>query len=239
MCPSLGGIGYNLTLGGLSGGKLSEETKQKISIGNIGKKLSDETKKKLAIKATGRPKSEETKRKIGDASRGKTLPPRTEEHRKKLSVSNTGKTASEEAKVKMREAAAIRKASGCTVSDETRALISKSKSGESHHMYGKTHTQESKDAISQALKGRKKNPESVKKSAESRRGRKTSPEENERKMKSVEQWSTDGTTLLRIFKSLTEAAQYMGVSISSISSCLSGRYKTAAKFKWKFSDLKI
>lgn len=143
---------------------------------------------------------------------------------------------SEKTRQKMRDAAAKRKASGYVISESTRALLSASKSGKSHHMYGKTHTQESKDASSKALKGRKRNPESVKKSAESRRGRKASPEETARKMKAVEQWSIDGTTFIRSFKSLTEASQNIGAGISSISSCLSGRNKTSAGFKWKFSE---
>lgn len=235
MCPSLGGIGYNMTLGGGSGGKLCEETRQKISIGNTGKRLTEETKQKIAIKATGRPKSEETRRKIGAASRGRILPPRSEEHRKNLSISNTGKTRSLVSIQKQKDAAAKRREAGYVISEETRTRLSKSKSGEAHPMHGKTHTQEAKDAISKALKGRKRNPESVKKSAESRRGRKSSSEENARKMKPVEQWSVDEKTLIGRFNSVSEAAGAIGVSVSALSSCLSGRNKTSAGFKWKFS----
>jgi group I intron endonuclease len=143
---------------------------------------------------------------------------------------------SEETRQRMREAHAKRKASGYSIGDSTRALLSAAKSGKSHHMYGKTHKQESKDAISKALKGRKRDPEAVRKSAESRRGRKRSPEENAKKMKSVEQWSVDGTTLIRIFNSLTEAAGFIGIGVPSISSCVNGHHKTSAGFKWKFSE---
>ena len=103
-------------------------------------------------------------------------------------------------------------------------------------MYGKTHRPESKEAISKALKGRKMNPESVEKSAASRRGRKVSPEENARKMKAVEQWSKDGCIFIRSFTSITEASQNVGVGISALSSCLSGRNKTSGGFTWKFSE---
>jgi group I intron endonuclease len=143
---------------------------------------------------------------------------------------------SEETRQRMREAAAKRKDSGYTISEFTRALLSACKSGENHHMYGKTHKQESKDAISKRLKGRKMNPDSVKKSAESRRGRKTSLEENERKMKSVEQWSNDGKILINTFKSVSEAAQSIGIGITALSSCLNGRNKTSAGFVWKFTE---
>ena len=122
---------------------------------------------------------------------------------------------SEETKQRMRDAAAKRKASGYKIAESTRALLSERKSGRAHHMYGKTHRPESKEAISKALKGRKMNPESVEKSAASRRGRKVSPEENARKMKAVEQWSKDGCIFIRSFTSITEASQNVGVGISA------------------------
>ena len=63
------------------------------------------------------------------------------------------------------------------ISDKTRAKMSKAqidnphpRFGRDNHMYGKPHTQESKDKMSRALKGRKLSPESIAKSAKSRIG---------------------------------------------------------------------
>lgn len=52
-------------------GKLSEETKKKISEANKGKHLSEETKKKLSDVHKGKPKSEEWKRKMSESQKGK------------------------------------------------------------------------------------------------------------------------------------------------------------------------
>jgi hypothetical protein len=49
---------------------LSEETKRKISLSNMGKKLSDETKEKLRLSAIGRRHSDESKQKMSLSRRG-------------------------------------------------------------------------------------------------------------------------------------------------------------------------
>ena len=61
--------GYNLRLGGEGGGKLSEETKRKISESRKGKTLSKETKRKLSELNKGKKHSKETKRKISESLR--------------------------------------------------------------------------------------------------------------------------------------------------------------------------
>jgi group I intron endonuclease len=83
--------GYNLKGGGGSTGKLSEDSKRKISYTLI-----------------GRPKSEEFKQKISESTKrdkhpmyGKT---HTEESKQKMSAASLGKTLSEETKQKISEA---------------------------------------------------------------------------------------------------------------------------------------
>lgn len=91
--------GYNRDHGGISRGKVSEETRRKISkstkgekSAHYGKHHSEETKRKLSIAAKNRPPmSAETRRKIGEAERGekhwtygKTF---SEEHRKRIAES--------------------------------------------------------------------------------------------------------------------------------------------------------
>lgn len=89
MCPSLGGIGYNLTLGGLAGGKLCEETKQKIGDALRGVPKSEESKKKLSEtrKAMNWTPSPEHKEKLLYASRQNKTP----EHRHRIGLQNSKK----------------------------------------------------------------------------------------------------------------------------------------------------
>lgn len=79
----------------MKGGKLTEETKRKMSIARKGKKLSDATREKIRQSLMGHPMSEETKRKLSEANRdkriwnkGKTWP---DEIRKKISETNKAK----------------------------------------------------------------------------------------------------------------------------------------------------
>jgi group I intron endonuclease len=136
--------GYNLKEGGGSNGKLSEETKQRIS--EAKQNMSEETRRKMS-EATrgdknhnyGKTKSEETKQKMSKAHTGKTL---NKEYRKKISEAtrgdknhNYGKPKSEETKQKMSKAQLGEKNHnyGKTMSEETRQKMSKARLGEKHH----------------------------------------------------------------------------------------------------------
>lgn len=81
-------FGLNLREGG-RGGRMSEETKQKMSILRKGNKH-----------ALGKKHSEETKKRCGEARKGKT---RSEETKKKMSEAQKGKIVSQETKAKMSE----------------------------------------------------------------------------------------------------------------------------------------
>ena len=80
------------------GKKLSEEHKKKIALASIGKKMSEETRRKLSLANIGKKMSEETKQKIALAKKGKNL---SEEHKKKMSLAKKGKKMSEEHKQKI------------------------------------------------------------------------------------------------------------------------------------------
>lgn len=67
--------GYNLSTGGNSKGHLSDETKRKISLANIGKKISEETRKNLSESHKGWQPSEVTKEKWRKAFKGKKQTP--------------------------------------------------------------------------------------------------------------------------------------------------------------------
>lgn len=105
LIETLGGINgnamYNQKHGG-SRGRLSEETKLKISIGNKGKTISEEHKELIRQSKLGsipwnkgKPRTEETKRKIGESKLGSTPwnkgIPRTEETKRKISDVHRGK----------------------------------------------------------------------------------------------------------------------------------------------------
>lgn len=86
--------GYNLREGGGSRGKLSEETKQKMSEVRLGVSKSEETKRKMSEAQIGKTLSEEIKRKISEAVKGEKNHsfgiPKSEETRRKLSEVQSG-----------------------------------------------------------------------------------------------------------------------------------------------------
>lgn len=78
--------------------KLTEKTKNKISIAHKGKKISEERRLAIIKSNTGRRHTEETKKKISEANKGKKI---SEECKLKLRNANLGKHHTEEAKLKM------------------------------------------------------------------------------------------------------------------------------------------
>lgn len=137
--------GYNLKGGG-SRGRLSKETRQKISDANIGLKhnLSIEGKKVLIDKQKGKKLSEETKEKISIAKRNPS-----EETRRKISESHKGRIP-------------WNKGIKCKNISETKK--------------GKKLSEEHCKKISEAQKKRFKKPEERKKLSECCKGRKLSEE---------------------------------------------------------------
>jgi len=134
-------IGYNIENGGKGIGKMSDETKKKLSIANKGKTHSDETKKKISIAGTGRSHSEEAKKKISIANTGENHPmfgkQVSDETKKKLSIAHTGKITLEETKKKISIAH-----TGKIISDETKKKMSIAGTG-------RTHSEETKKKLSE------------------------------------------------------------------------------------------
>lgn len=118
-------FGYNIDGGGNSTGKMSEETKRKLSEQSkkryenkenhprYGKHLSDEQKQKIGLCHKGKHISDEQKARISEANRGKKLSdehlailrtPLSEEARKKLSESLKEREFSDEWKQKLKQA---------------------------------------------------------------------------------------------------------------------------------------
>lgn len=122
---TLGPGGYNLREGGGNHGKMSEESKQKMS--------------KVRI---GIPKSEETRQKMREAQQGEHHP-------------MFGKNHSEETRGKMSEAqrGEHHPMFGKTHSEETIKKMSEAKRGKKHPMYGIPKSEETKQKLSEAKQG--------------------------------------------------------------------------------------
>ena len=88
--------------------------------------------------------------------------------------------------------------------EDTKALMSSVRSGDRHAMFGKHHDEEARELIRLA------------------------------NLKSVQQWSKDGTQLLRTFGSVEEAARESGACSEHIGKVCKGARKTAGGFQWKF-----
>jgi len=74
--------------------RLSEETRQKMSMAKIGKKrppFTEEHKRKIGLSSKGRHYSKETKLKMSVAQLGRKHSPRTEETKRKISLANKGR----------------------------------------------------------------------------------------------------------------------------------------------------
>jgi group I intron endonuclease len=88
--------------------------------------------------------------------------------------------------------------------EDTKELMSSVRSGEQHAMFGKHHQDEAKDLLRDANR------------------------------KEVQQWSKDGTELLRTFRSIEDATRETGADGSHICKVSKGERKTAGGFHWKF-----
>ena len=95
------GLNCVLTKSDDRSGKLSEETKLKISLANLGKIKSEESRLLMGVKNKGKVASEETRLKMSRNRKGKKL---SREHCENISKGQLGKKLSEEHKLKLSNA---------------------------------------------------------------------------------------------------------------------------------------
>lgn len=88
--------------------------------------------------------------------------------------------------------------------EDTKELMSSVRSGEQHAMFGKHHQDDAKELLREANR------------------------------KQVQQWSKDGSELLRTFQSIEEANRDTGADGSHITKVCKGQRKTAGGFLWRF-----
>jgi hypothetical protein len=134
----------------------SAETRQKISLANMGRKRTEDARKKMSIARLGRKITEEWRKKI---SLGLLGCKRTEETRKKMSNAQLGRKHTEETKRKISLAK-----KGHKVSEEQRKKLSLANKGQKH-------TEETCRKIGLANKGLKRTEETRKKISVSRLGK--------------------------------------------------------------------
>lgn len=121
----------------MKGKKFTEEHRRKISYSvktNYSmygtRKMSNETKEKMSLASKGRIISEETRKKLSEANKGKIGPTKgkklSEEHRRKISEANKGKIISEETRKKMSKSSKGRKGNHSTPhTEETKNKMKK------------------------------------------------------------------------------------------------------------------
>ena len=100
------------------------------------------------------------------------------------------------------------------ISDEDYDRFCKSRSGELHPMYGKHHSEETKNKISLANRN------------------------NSYNVKKVAMINIDDNNILKIFESFADANEYMGKNRSdhNINDCARGKHDIAWGYKWRYLD---
>jgi len=128
---------------------ISKETREKMSLSQVGRKHSDETKEKIGKSNKGKRKgmkaSEETKKKMSIVRKGKNKQPCSEEAKKKISIANSGRIPSIETRRKISMANLGKKRSV-----ETRMKMSLAQRGEKGSNWQKGVT-EKNDIIRQGI----------------------------------------------------------------------------------------
>lgn len=214
--------GYNMTIGGGGlgigennpnfGKKRSEETKRKISKGNMGKVMSGEARAKMS----------EVKKGIfgeGHNRYGKT---HTDETKVKLSKIKKGVKTSSETKKRMSESH-----KGKYIGEENHMF---GKTGESNHLFGTHLSDETKRKISESKKGRKLSDEHKQKI---RDNHSDIYGKNNPMATSVIQLTINGDFINR-FDTIAEAVKFIDGDPSCISRCCKGKVKSHKKFKWVY-----
>lgn len=212
----------NMRAGGLGGMQASDETRAKMSASHTGKIVSIETRNKMRIASTGRRCSEATKEKLRAANLGKTGRRMSEEAKAKISIAKKGQVRSEAHCRAISEAKKGKKIGPMSESAKESLRIAN---------IGKTHSAETKRKISESNKGKTHSPEAIARLTESNRRL------NAARRKPVR--CSNGMLF-----AFSGAAQewlrcngYPAAQKTNITSCCTGKLKTAYGFTWQFAEL--
>jgi len=228
MCPSLGGIGYNLTLGG-GGGRLAPESRRKISTARLGFRHSEQSKKKMS-----------------ESRKGVRL---SASHRKRLSVAALRRLpASEQTRKKM---SASQKAAGKTCSEKHKQLLRDLKSKKVSQFTLEGVFNKTFDSVLEASLETGVNYSAISKCALGHHTRagpfiwrylngqsvsiiEKAPKPKNRSKK-VSQFTLEGV-FMKTFDSALEASIETDVNHSGICKCAGGKSKRAGPFIWKYES---
>lgn len=253
--------GYNHSLGGevplvwrsgeehpMYGKHHSKETREKLSASHTGEKH----------RCWGKPLPEITRKRIGDANRGRKLPEWQIEH---LRIINTGRKASEKTKQKM-----SRSHQGHPVSEETKQRIRETKISKPILQLSRNGELLNKwMSVTEAAKASGLDRSQIRKCCKGKlkttggfvwiyadevdekdilivsdKEREKLIEEglrigNAKQRLEVIQLTIEGE-VVKVWPSLTEAAQENGMSISAICRCCKGYVNTSGGYKWEYVD---
>lgn len=190
-------FGYNIETGGNCNKTLSDETKEKIRVANIGKEMPEDVKFKISAANKGRKISDEQKEFLSVLHTGMT---HSEETKVKIGVASRRENLSEETLAKMRE---VHKREN--LSQETRQKMSDSHTG-------KRHTEDTKEKLRIAFQGREFSDEWRTKISDAKKLPVYCPQLDE---------------VFLSAKEAEEKYKSYGVNRTKISACLSGRRKSS------------
>jgi hypothetical protein len=216
-----GSILCNMRSGGLGGTQASDETRSKMSASHTGKFVSVETREKMRIASTGRVCSEETKAKLRAANLGKPGRKVSEETKAKISAAKKGLIRSEAHSRAISEAKKGKKLGPMSESAKESLRIAN---------IGKRHSEESKRKISAANKGRIMTPEAISNMTNANRI------SNAARRKIVLCSNGHRFTHAAHAERWLRENGFPAASRTNISSCCSGRLKTAYGFTWQFAE---
>lgn len=138
--------GYNIENGGKCVGRVSDETKNKLSIASKKLWADKDYRKKQSLKIagmSGKKHTEETKQKMREKAKKRKL---SDDELKRLRTMNIGRKLSEETKEKIRKSMLGRK-----MSEETKKKLSDKRKGKPTWIKGKKLSEEHKNNISKGL----------------------------------------------------------------------------------------
>lgn len=122
------------------------------------------------------------------------------------------------------------------ISEESKLRISKANKGRSINK-GIPKSKSHKDKIGLAHKNKIISQSTRNKTSNSLKGRKQTNQEKINRAKTlfkpILQYDLEGN-FIKEWESITQASQMLGVNISSISACVTGKYKSTRKYKFKF-----
>lgn len=191
--------GYNIESGGNCQKVLSDETKDKLRLANMGKKLSDDIKTKISLANKGRKISDEQKKFLSALHTGMRL---SDEAKVKIGIASRRENLSDETLIKMRE---VHKSEN--LSQETRQKMSNSHTG-------KKHTEETKEKLRLAFQDREFSDEWKSKISEAKKLSVYCPQLDE---------------VFPSAKDAEEKYKMYGVNRTKVSACLHGNRKSSGR----------